>query len=144
MKLTLIFPLFGAVGILSSSAPATALKFVETDADGTKHIRAPFVHVDVHHRADGQKDVRVKAPFTKVHNPAGAHNAQISAPFTKVNNSQNGGKDVSAPFTKVEKPTESRKAQVNAPFTKVHSNLSDSNMAPAPNTKGQTPAGNTK
>jgi hypothetical protein len=68
----------------STANPALAFKFVTYDADGTKHIHAPFVNVAVKKHADGTKDVDVKAPFTKVHNPAGVDNAEVKAPFTKV------------------------------------------------------------
>ena len=53
-------------------------------ADEVKHIHVPFVHIDIKKHADGTKDYDVRAPFTKVHNPAGADNARVKAPFYKV------------------------------------------------------------
>ncbi len=100
------------------SEPAFAGKFVETDPDGTKHIRAPFVHVDVRHNYDGTKNVNVKAPFVKVHHPPGTDNAQVTAPFTKVKRNEDGSPKVSAPFTKVNRADDGS-TKVRAPLTKV-------------------------
>jgi hypothetical protein len=109
-----------SAAILCTNSAAHSFKFVEKDADGTKHIRAPFVHVDVHPKTDGQNDVHVKAPFVKVNNPAGPHNSQVSAPFTKVHDNPVGDTKVSAPFTRVhDKPNGD--TTVSAPFTKVNS-----------------------
>jgi hypothetical protein len=60
----------------------------------------------------------VKAPFVKVNNPGGYHDAQVSAPFTKVNEHPNGTTSVKAPFTKVtEHPNGT--TSVKAPFVKT-------------------------
>jgi len=55
------------------------------NTDETKRVDLPFIHIGVRKHADGQKDVDVRAPFVRVHNPAGANNAQVKAPFTNVN-----------------------------------------------------------
>jgi hypothetical protein len=70
--------------LFSCKLPCHAYKWVTYDADGTKHIHAPFVNVAVKKHADGTKDVDVKAPFTKVHNPAGEDNSRVHAPFTDI------------------------------------------------------------
>lgn len=61
----------------------------DKQVEETKHIHFPFVHIDVTRHKDGTKDVDVKAPFTKVHNPAGPNNADVKAPFTKINRTNN-------------------------------------------------------
>jgi hypothetical protein len=58
------------------------------DTDETKRIDMPFIHIGVKKHSDGKKDVDVRAPFVRVHNPAGPNNAQIKAPFTKVDHTQ--------------------------------------------------------
>jgi hypothetical protein len=98
--------------------PALAGRFVETDADGTKHIRAPFVNVDVKHHADGTKNVNVNAPFVRVHDPSGASSTQVKAPFTKVDRNDDGSPRVRAPFTRVDR-NDDGSPRVTAPFTKV-------------------------
>ncbi len=62
---------------------------VDKSNEQTKHIHVPFVHIDVTRHKDGTKDVDVRAPFTKVHNPAGPNNAEVKAPFTKVDHTNN-------------------------------------------------------
>ena len=122
-----------ALLLIAQAGPALAGDFVRTDADGTKHIRAPFVNIDVKHHADGTKNVDVKAPFVKVHNPAGQHNAKIQAPFTKVDRTESGSPTVTAPLTKVERNPDGS-ARVKAPFTKVgEPNTAKSMKVTAPN-----------
>jgi len=67
------------------AADSTGSNVSDTDRDVVtrKHYDFPFVHVEVGRRKDGSRDVDVRAPFTKVHNPAGADNAQVKAPFYK-------------------------------------------------------------
>lgn len=102
-----------------SYASADAFKFVEKDSDGTTHVRAPFVHVDIHHKADGTKNVSVDAPFTHVRHPGGGNNVQVSAPFTKINPRSEKNVHVATPFVKVMKQPESF-VHASAPFTKAN------------------------
>ncbi len=59
-----------------------------TDIEETKRVDLPFIHIGVRKHVDGQKDVDVRAPFVRVHNPAGSNNAQVKAPFTKINHTE--------------------------------------------------------
>lgn len=131
-----------AITVTSLLNPAFAFKFVDTDANGVKHIHAPFLHMDIKHHADGTKDVNVRAPFVHVNNPAGANNASVKAPFTKVSH-PDGGTRVKAPFTKVNDPAgNNNNASVKAPFTKV-SHPNGGTSVKAPFTKVNKPSGAT-
>jgi hypothetical protein len=87
-----------------------------TDDNDTrrKRIDLPFVHIDVKKHADGTKDVDVKAPFVKVHNPAGEDNAEVKAPFTKVQNPSPAPSQLN-PSTPMQKKT-----TINTAKTKGH------------------------
>ena len=79
---------------------ALATEPVDNNVVTTKHLHYPFVHIDIARHKDGTKDVDVKAPFTKVHNPAGADNAEVKAPFYKEDHSKNSIADkVRSPAT---------------------------------------------
>ncbi len=83
---------------------AVAVEPVDNSVVTTKHFHYPFVHIDVARHKDGTKDVDVRAPFTKVHNPAGADNAEVKAPFYKEEHSKNAtGNNVKAPLTTAQK-----------------------------------------
>ncbi len=133
-RLHAVFPIAVAAVVYQCAVPAEAFKFLEKDPDGTTHINAPFVHVDVHHNADGQKDVSVDAPFTHVRNPAGGDNLQMSAPFTGLHTNPDGTRSVNAPFTKV-RPTNHGRTQVSAPFTKVRPTNNGRTQVSAPFTR---------
>ncbi len=121
---------------------AFSWKFVEKDADGTKHINVPFVHVDVHPKGDGTKAVSVDAPFTHVRNPGSYGKVGVSAPFTKVHDMPDGSQQVSAPFTKVHNMPDGSK-HVSAPFTKVNKAPDGSTAVNAPLTKSTSANGTT-
>ena len=90
---------YATVGAVFATEPAD--KDVTTD----KHYHFPFVHVDVTQHKDGTKDYDVKAPFTKVHNPAGADNATVKAPFYKSDQGQpNTANSTKAPTAVANKP----------------------------------------
>ena len=78
---TIVLTLIALTNLLSQSCYAT--EPTSSTGDETKHFSMPFLHIDVKKHADGTKDVDVRAPFTNVHNPAGADNAQVRAPFYK-------------------------------------------------------------
>ena len=85
---------------------ALATEPVDKNTVPTKHYHFPFVNVDIAKHKDGGQDVDVKAPFTKVHNPAGPDNAQVKAPFTKVDHAKNDTVDnVKVPSTNAQTPT---------------------------------------
>ena len=76
--------IFCAADLLNPTSITKVLAVQPTDnTTTTKHYHFPFVHVDVARHKDGSKDYDVKAPFTRVHNPAGADNAEVKAPFYK-------------------------------------------------------------
>jgi hypothetical protein len=93
-QLVLIVCLFNCL----SGTVVLAAEPVDKDITSSKHFHFPFIHVDVARHKDGTKDVDVKAPFTKVHNPAGPNNAHVKAPFTRVDHGSSGAADdVKAP-----------------------------------------------
>jgi hypothetical protein len=125
---------------------AFSWNFVEKDADGTKHINAPFVHIDVHHKGDGTKAVSVDAPFTHVRNPGSYGKVGVSAPFTSVHDMPDGSRQINAPFTQVHNAPDGSK-QVSAPFTKstsangnTHVNAPFTKVHKAPNQPAQVKA----
>jgi len=77
----------------------------------TKHMHFPFVHIDETRYSDGTKDVDVRAPFTKVHNPAGQDNATVKAPFTHVDHATKGT-DKKAGLPPVQKEADKKKLTV--------------------------------
>jgi hypothetical protein len=72
-----------SVQAIAADSSGSNVSDVDKDVVTRKHYDFPFVHVEVGRRKDGTKDVDVRAPFTKVHNPAGGDNAQVKAPFYK-------------------------------------------------------------
>jgi hypothetical protein len=122
-----------------SYGSANAYEFVEKDSHGTTHIRAPFVHVDVHHKANGEKNVSVDAPFTHVRHPAGGNRVQVRAPFTKINPQGEPNVHVRAPFTKVMKQPDGS-LHARAPVTNVNKPKAMENVkVVAPSTKDSKP-----
>jgi hypothetical protein len=77
------------LGCIENKRAFAASTSEDKNGETTKHIHFPFVHIDVQKHKDGTKDVDVKAPFTRVHNPAGPNNADVKAPFYKVTHSEN-------------------------------------------------------
>jgi hypothetical protein len=122
---------------------AVSWNFVEKDADGTKHINAPFVHIDVHPKGDGTKAVSVDAPFTHVRNPGSYGKVGVSAPFTSVHDMPDGSKQINAPFAQVHNAPDGSK-QVSAPFTQVHKGPDGSTAVSAPFTKSTSANGTTR
>ena len=71
-------------GTTSSTKTTNTKTATDLDTVETKHIKIPFLtDVTVKKHRNGTKDVDVKAPLVKVHNPAGPNNAQVKAPFYK-------------------------------------------------------------
>jgi len=130
--------------LMTSGGKALAFKFVEKDPDGTTHIRAPFVHVDVSPQDEAGSHVKVKAPFTHVYNrPQYYGSPSVKAPFTKVQADEvTGAPRVDAPFTKVRHDQVTGAPKVDAPFTKVRENsITGATTVRAPFTRVNNPPG---
>lgn len=88
---------------LGCAIGAQAYDIVEKEADGSTHVRIPFIRVDVDHPGTPGKHVHVKAPFINVDNPAGEDNVQVKAPWTRVKRDPTtGNTNVRAPFIKMD------------------------------------------
>jgi hypothetical protein len=141
MKSLSSISLLAASALLTSSNAVFAFKFVTKDADGTTHVSAPFVHVDVSPEDQTGKHVKVNAPFTHVDNRPGIDKPSVRAPFTRVQkDAATNTTNVKAPFVKVNNPPGPNNASVSAPFTKVtHDNQTKKTSIKAPFTNIERP-----
>ena len=91
------------------SVAVLATEPVDNNVVTIRRIQFPFGHVDIARHKDGSNDVDVKAPFTKVHNPAGPDNAQVKAPLYKEDHVSGGTvNNVKAPSPAAQKSADKK------------------------------------